>query len=430
MKVLIYLSLILVLASFVFLHITLKKIVKSQEIDSLTRQDFIKLGSAVGGAGLFALLAMLGLILDRAWSLSGGEYALALLGSLIFGLGFATFYTSFGLNFYKPTLKPAILKIIRALMYASIPVMIAFFILASEGIAGHLVYPLANRISLTEGFVFPFDYNAKFAVTFYGILIVSGAVIVYFVSDHFFYKKFHRHGILDSTFYIAFPAGIIGARLWYTYILEFERYGNDFLAVLQVWDGGLAIMGGAILGIIVGVSFLLIRRKYVNIRWAMDVIVPAILIAQAVGRWGNFFNIEVHGEQVAASSWNFLPSIIANNMVFSSTSGPADAGNIYVPLFLIESITNLAGYFVITYGVGKGLKKWLSLGDLAMGYLIWYGATRAIMEPLRDSAFDYDQSWYSSFILIGIGVLGIIAFHVYDYIRKKKNLEPRTNETV
>jgi len=101
-----------------------------------------------------------------------------------------------------------------------------------------------------------------------------------------------------------------------------------------------------------------------------------------------------------------------------------------VPLFLIESITNLAGYFIITYGIGKGLRKWLSLGDLAMGYLIWYGATRAILEPLRSAEFEYGQSWISSFILIGAGVLGIIAFHVYDYIRKKKNMEPRTYETV
>ena len=425
-----YIGLILFLGSFVFLHLTLKKIVKNEADTFLSRIELIKLGTSVAVAGLMALITILGLILAKGWTLSGGEYAMALIGSLFFGLGASALYASFGLNFYKPTLEGRILKIVRLIMYISIPVIIVFFALASEGVANHLVYPLANRISITEGLVDPFNRTAQYAVTFYGVLIVGGAIIVYFVADHFFFKKFKRHGILDSTFYIAFPAGLVGARLWYCYVLEFDTYANDFLAVLQVWDGGLAIMGGAILGIITGVTFLLVRRNYINIRWAMDVIVPAILIAQAIGRWGNFFNIEVHGNQVAAASWGFLPSIILNNMAFSSTSGMADPGNIYVPLFLIESLSNLAGYFIITYGIGKGLRKWLSLGDLSMGYLIWYGATRAIMEPMRDGNFEYGESWISSFLLIGAGILGIIAFHVYDYIRKKRNLEPRTYETV
>lgn len=425
-----YIGLILFLGSFVFLHLTLKKIVKNEADTFLSRIEIIKLSISSAVAGLMALITILGLILAKGWTLSGGEYAMALIGSLFFGLGASALYASFGLNFYKPTLEGRILKIVRLIMYISIPVIIVFFALASEGVANHLVYPLANRISITEGLVDPFNRTAQYAVTFYGVLIVGGAIIVYFVADHFFFKKFKRHGILDSTFYIAFPAGLVGARLWYCYVLEFDTYANDFLAVLQVWDGGLAIMGGAILGIITGVTFLLVRRNYINIRWAMDVIVPAILIAQAIGRWGNFFNIEVHGNQVAAASWGFLPSIILNNMAFSSTSGMADPGNIYVPLFLIESISNLAGYFIITYGIGKGLRKWLSLGDLSMGYLIWYGATRAIMEPMRDGNFEYGQSWISSFLLIGAGILGIIAFHVYDFIRKKRNLEPRTYETV
>ncbi|NMV82504.1 MAG: prolipoprotein diacylglyceryl transferase [Erysipelotrichia bacterium] len=430
MKALGYIGLILVLASFVFLHLTLKKIVKNEQQIVLLKDELFKLVGAIGAASLFSLLAMLGLILGKGWTLTGGQYAMSLIGSFFFGLGLSTMYATFGLNFYKPTLEKITLKFVRLFMYISIPVIIIFLALASEGIAAHLVYPLANRISLTDGFVDPFNHTARFAVTFYGILIVSGAIIVYFVADHFFFKKFKRHGILDTTFYIAFPAGLVGARLWYCYVLEFDRYANDFLAVLQVWDGGLAIMGGAILGIIVGVTFLMVRRKYINIRWAMDVIVPAILIAQAIGRWGNFFNIEVHGNQVLASAWSFLPSILTNNLAYSSTSGHAAAGYIYLPLFLIESVTNILGYFVITYGVGKGLRKWISLGDLSMGYLIWYGATRAIMEPLRDGNFEYGESWISSFLLIGVGVIGIIVFHVYDYIRKKKNLEPRNYETV
>lgn len=430
MKVMSYITLVLFIGSIVFLHYCLFKLVKNVEKTSLEKKDFYYLGGSVLGAGLFSLLTILFLILSREWVLSVGEYFLALGGSLIFGASFAALYAAFGLNFYKPTLKKEIIKIVRIVMYSAIPIVFFSFILATEGVADHLVYPLVNRLSFVSGFVGPFERDVQFAVAFYGIFIVGGAVLVYFIADHFFYKKFKRHGIIDAVFYIAFPAGLVGARLWYCYILEFDKYKGDFLAVLRIWDGGLGIMGGAILGIIAGVTFMMLKRKYVNIRWAMDVIVPTILIAQAIGRMGNFFNLEVHGQEVLAANWSFLPSIISNNIVYSSTSGQASPGNIYLPLFLIELVTNLAGYFIITFGIGKGLKKYISLGDLSMSYLIWYGLTRALLEPLRDAHFEYSQSWVSSFILIGAGVLGIVIFHLYDFYRKKKGLSPRTYDTV
>lgn len=430
MKVMSYIALVLFIGSIIFLHLSIRKIVKTQDKNTLEKKDFYYLGGSILGAGLFSLLTILFLILSREWSLKVGEYFLALGGSLFFGLSFAGLYCAFGLNFYKPTLEAKIIKIVRIVMYSLIPVVFLSFILATEGVANHLVYPLVNRISIVSGFVGPFERDVQYAVAFYGIFIVGGAILVYFIADHFFYKKFKRHGIIDTTFYVAFPAGIVGARLWFCYILEFDKYKNNFVDVLRIWDGGLAIMGGAILGIIAGVTFMMLKRKYVNIRWAMDVIVPTVLVAQAIGRLGNFFNLEVHGQEVLASSWSFLPSIITNNMAFSSTSGPASPGNIYLPLFLVEFVINLSGYFLITFGIGRGLKKYISLGDLSMSYLIWYGLTRVVLEPLRDSHFEYSQSWYSSFILIGIGVAGILAFHLYDLYRKKKGLPPRTYDTV
>ncbi|MDY0100992.1 MAG: prolipoprotein diacylglyceryl transferase [Bacilli bacterium] len=430
MKVMSYITFVLFIGSIVFLHFVLRNLVKQEDKNTLDKNDLYYLGGSVLGAGLFSFLTILFLVLSRSWSLSVGEYFLALGGGFFFGLSFAGLYGAFGLNFYKPKLEEHIIKIVRIVMYSLIPVVFLSFILATEGVAEHLVYPLANRLSLVSGFVGPFESGVQYAVAFYGIFIVGGAILVYFIADHFFYKKFKRHGILDTTFYIAFPSGIVGARLWYCYVLEFDKYKGNFLDVLRIWDGGLAIMGGAILGIIAGVTYMLLKRKYVNIRWAMDVVVPTILIAQAVGRMGNFFNLEVHGKEVLASSWSFLPNIVLNNMVFSSTSGPASPGNIYLPLFLIELIINLSGYFLITFAVGRGLKKYISLGDLSMSYLIWYGLTRAVLEPLRDAHFEYSQSWYSSFLLIGAGVVGIVAFHLYDFYRKKKGLPPRTYDTV
>ena len=167
MEALGYISLIIVLAAFVFLHITLKKFVKNESSETLSRIDFIKIGAAVAGAAAFALLAMLGLILAKGWNLTGGEYALALIGSFVFVAGLSSLYASFGLVFYKPTLEPKILRISKIVMYVAIPVIIIFLALATEGIANHLSYPLVNRISLTEGFIDPFNRTAQYAVAFY-----------------------------------------------------------------------------------------------------------------------------------------------------------------------------------------------------------------------------------------------------------------------
>ena len=161
MEALGYISLIAVIAAFIFLHLTLKKIVKNESATSLSRQDLIKIFSAIGGAALFAFLAMLGLILAKGWNLRGGEYAMALIGSFVFILGLSSLYAAFGLNFYKPTLGANILKIVRLVMYIAIPVIIIFLALATEGIADYLTYPLVNRISLTEGFVDPFNRTAS-----------------------------------------------------------------------------------------------------------------------------------------------------------------------------------------------------------------------------------------------------------------------------
>ena len=76
------------------------------------------------------------------------------------------------------------------------------------------------------------------------------------------------------------------------------------------------------------------------------------------------------------------------------------------------------------------LRKILSLGDVGMCYLIWYGLTRVVMEPLRSGGYEYSQSFITAIVMMGAGALGILAFHIYDLIRKKKGLKPRTLETI
>ena len=297
------------------------------------------------------------------------------------------------------------------------------------------MYPLANGISFTKGLVTP--ENGTPNIAFYALCILSGAILIYFLCDHYMYQEYGEHGTLESTFFVAFPAGILGARIWYVvgnWAKEFD-YGRAMVdmngfkvwAPLAIWNGGLTILGGAIMGIVVGVAWYLWKNKGKSIWIAVDIIVPTILIAQAVGRWGNFFNCEVHGLAVDDSNWKWLPEIIFNNAKYSSTGLDLRGTNqLYVPLFFIECITNLLGYFVLAHVFGKALRKYTELGDLCFGYVIWYGLTRVLMEPLRSSEYQMGEngywSWVWSMIFVLAGTLLIVINHIVRHIiRKRKN---------
>ncbi len=382
------------------------------KIEGKEKVLFIALNAIVG---LFTMLSTFGCTQILEASLNIGEIFLIIFGAYFFGSGFSLLFSSFVLYYWKVDLFIKQRKIARIITFVTIPFVVGGLWMFTNGLADHLSYPLWNGLSFTQGFVGR-DVSNGFIIKFYGIVIVSGAVISYFISDHYFYKKFHKHSILDTLLLVAFPAGIVGARLWYCLILE---PGTN---IFDIRSGGMAIQGGALLGIIFGVGFMLIFRRYVNIRWAMDVIVPTILIAQVIGRWGNFFNQEVYGGVVSYESIAWLPKIIVNNMYID--------GDYHLPLFLIEGAINLCGYFIIRYAVGKLLRKWLSLGDLSMSYVIWYGLVRICLEGLRCSEFEYIESFITAIVMVGVGVAGIIAFHVYDKIRKIKGLPPKNLDTI
>lgn len=293
-----------------------------------------------------------------------------------------------------------------------------FMWLFLDGYAPYLTYPIVNGINFSTGFVTP--TGSKPNLAFYALCILSGAILVYFMCDHFFFKEYGKHGLIESTFLVAFPAGIIGARLWYC-IGE----GVPLADWIKIWNGGLTILGGATMGIAVGVAWFLWKNKKYSIWVAIDLIVPTILIAQAVGRFGNFFNCEVHGELVDEKLFWWLPEIIRKNMTYSDALNQfAPEGQIFMPLFFIEGVINFVGYFVLAHLFGKKLNKVTEQGDLCFAYIIWYGATRVILEPLRNSAYNMGEngywSWFWSLIFVLGGTLAIIANHWIRYLIKKK----------
>lgn len=373
--------------------------------------------------GLFTIISSYGIMGIKGWALSAGENVMLIFGSYIFGGAFALGLSSFILYYWRPDFDEKQRKISRILTFVAIPLLVGGLILFTEGFAHHIPLgeALPNGISFTQGLVKPGE-SAGFTIKFYGILIVCGALFPLAITDHMFYKKYGAHNLADSLFIFAFLMGVVGARLWFCLVLEPEWYLAHPADILKITNGGMAIQGGALLGIIAGVSFVLIFRKYIDIRYAMDVAIPTILIAQCVGRWGNFFNQEVYGAALGTNALGFLPTIIRNNMFIG--------GEYRVPLFLIEGAINLAGYFIIRYVCGKALKCHTGLGYQASLYLVWYGLVRVIMEPLRNSSFEYNQSYITAFVMMGAGVALFVMFFVIHKIRFDKKLENKYGDKI
>ena len=387
----------------------------------------------------------------KQWNMTAGHLAMGIIGNFFFAVCFLLLWYAFYVRFYKKGLEidAKLFKWVRIVMFSCIPLSLGFFLLAGEGMAPYLFYPLANGIVINgHGFgLYNYlnegssEHAGGLHIAFYGVVILAGAIIAYKISDHHMYQKYGRHGIIDGCFLWAFPSGIIGARIWYVVGNwngdgaggpNYSQYCADgqWFKMFAIWEGGLTILGGAVFGIAAGVIYMLIRRKYVDIRVAVDLIVPTILIAQAIGRWGNFFNHEVYGQKVAMESLGFLPTWLRNQMATAFYGGVPTA-EAYIPLFLIEGAINIAGYFIIWYGVRLLWKKGRALGDLAGCYLIWYGIVRMILEPLRDRSYNMGQnglwSFWNSMVYVLLGLAVIAGCQLYAWYRKKHGLPEEIN---
>ncbi len=376
-------------------------------------------------AGIFVIgltMTFVAIPLWNNWEMAGWEWACLIVGGLFTSILGVISLETFILHYYGKNIPEKLNKWLFIILMISFPLLFVFIFVLSDGMALHLTYPLINGISFTGDVPTPAGGRAN--ITFYALCILSGAIYAYLIADHKFYIQYGKHGILESTFLVAFPAGIIGARIFYV-IGNWHEFASDPVRMFYIWEGGLTILGGAFLGIVIGVAWFMWRNKGYSIWLAVDIIVPTILLAQAVGRWGNFFNCEVHGVLVDANNWRWLPLVVLKNSQYSSVNGWAPDGQIYVPLFFIESLVNLLGFFVLSHVFGKALRKYTELGDVAFGYLIWYGLTRVFMEPLRDTAFNMGSngywSWFWSLMFVAGGTLLIVANHTYNRIKNKKH---------
>ncbi len=243
------------------------------------------------------------------------------------------------------------------------------------------------------------------SIRWYAIFIVSGLLLaVYLAMKEAPRRKIIPDDILDFIL-IAFPLAIIGARVYYV-IFDWSYYASQpFSEIFAIWNGGLAIYGGLITGAIV--LFVFSYYRAINPLNFLDVAAPGVMIAQAIGRWGNFINQEAYGKIV--DNLNYLPSFIKNQMYID--------GSYRVPTFLYESLWNLLGFIIIM--TLRHRPRFLKQGEIAFFYLIWYGCGRFVIEGMRTDSlmlFGIRVSQWLSAILIAIGIALII------WRRKQKDI--------
>ena len=241
-------------------------------------------------------------------------------------------------------------------------------------------------------------------IYWYGIIIAAGFLLaVIYAMRRAPSFGLTEDNILDMLF-VAVPLAIVCARLYYC-IFYWDLYRDNPIAILYVWEGGLAIYGGVI-GAVIGVA-IFCRVKKLPIGPLLDVGSLGLLIGQMIGRWGNFMNREAHG----AITDGFFKMGIADA-----------AGNVtyYQPTFLYESVWNLVG-FVALHFYSKRRKF---DGEVFLLYLAWYGLGRAWIEGLRtDSLYLFNTGIRVSQLLAALSCVAAIAVLVYVRVVRKPQPE-------
>ena len=252
-------------------------------------------------------------------------------------------------------------------------------------------------------------------IRWYSLFILIGVLLAYIVikreANRF---KLPSEFMLNLLFW-TFIVGVIGARVYYV-IFNFGYYKSDLLEIFKVWHGGLAIHGGIIAG---AITIYIYCSKYgINVIKTLDIAVPGLIIAQAIGRWGNFFNNEAYGSVIEYEklvNLKVIPQFIIDNMNIN--------GNYHLPMFYFESIACLIGFIIILI---IRRRKYIKRGQILAFYLIWYGVVRFVIEIYRTDSLMFLNMKMAQLVSVFMVIIGAYIMSVQ---AKKPTLEELYNST-
>ena len=241
-------------------------------------------------------------------------------------------------------------------------------------------------------------------IYFYGVIIACGMIIAALYCA----KKAPQFGLTEDNLYDiliwAIPLCIIGARLYYV-AFRWDYYSQNFGEVIAIRNGGLAIYGGIITAIIVGLVWC--RVKKIPFYAMVDLASFGLLIGQAIGRWGNFINREAFGGETDVFCRMGLTL-------------PGEATLYVHPTFLYESLWNIIGFVVLRIWAKRGGRKYD--GQVFWLYIFWYGLGRAWIEGLRtDSLYIGSTDIRVSQLLAAVSALAALVVLI---VKAKRHPDP------
>lgn len=248
-------------------------------------------------------------------------------------------------------------------------------------------------------------------VYWYGILIGIGVVLGYLMATRESVKRELPKDTFGDLLIWLILFGILGARIYYV-IFRWDDFADNPAKVFAIWEGGIAIHGAIIAGIIT--IYVFSKKRGISFWKLLDIAAPSVLLGQAIGRWGNFMNQEVYGGPIAEHQvetfYKILPDFIMNQMYIND---PIHGLAYYHPTFLYESIWNLLGVAVLIYLRRVNLRQ----GEIFFSYLIWYSIGRFVIEGMRlDNLMIGDVIRTAQLISI---VLIVVAIVLWWYRRAK-----------
>ena len=233
------------------------------------------------------------------------------------------------------------------------------------------------------------------SIPWYSVLIVTGMALAIFLASKKEEKAgFPRDTVVDLCL-IMIPVAILCARLYYV-AFAWDTYRDHPLSILAIWEGGLAIYGGILGGILTVILFA--RRRHLSACALLDLLMPGVSLAQSIGRWGNFFNMEAYGLEVTDSRFQFFPLAVQI---------PEGTGTVWhLATFFYESVWDLIVFLTLSLLIRKRARRH---GDVFVWYMLLYAAGRLVIEGLRMDSLMLGSLRVSQ-LLAALMCLGVPAF--------------------
>lgn len=256
-------------------------------------------------------------------------------------------------------------------------------------------------------------------IKWYGVIIAFGFTLAVLFGGRMAFKwKMDLNKMIDVLIYGTFAA-IIGARLYYC-IFNWSAYADNPIRILYIWEGGLAIYGGIIGGVIA--AFIVCKVEKLNFYNLLDLIGMSLLIGQGIGRWGNYANQEAFGGNTDGSIGMMSEKVTDYILRHQAELPGVDPYAPVHPTFFYESVWCLVG-FLLLFLMCKKFRKFS--GQIFLSYGIWYGIGRMIIEGLRtDSLYIGDTNLRVSQLLSAAIVIVCTAIMIAMIIKHMKNPKP------